>query len=364
MQDIPRARALVLRHGWNATAYQIVNPGIEHWFAARGDAVLGFVRRHRVCVVAGGPICARRRLSAVVAEWEQHAARAGEGVCYFGAAGRVHALLGTNPGYATVVLGAQPVWKPVRWRAIIDRHASLRAQLRRARNKGVEVDEWCSREATAHPELQECLEEWLASRGLPPLQFLVEPRTLAYLEDRRIFVASRDGAVVGFVVASPVPARSGWLTEQFVRRREAPNGTVELLLDAAARAVAASGAEYLTMGLVPLSTPTWLPATYNPLWLRLLLTWVRAHGRRFYNFDGLEAFKSKFRPHVWEPIFAIVNAPRFTPRTLYAIAAAFSGGSPIQAIARGLCKALREDARRLCRLHAAARCVDTPSILL
>jgi phosphatidylglycerol lysyltransferase len=103
---------------------------------------------------------------------------------------------------------------------------------------------------------------------------------------------------------------------------------------------------------------------YNPLWLRLLLTWVRAHGRCFCNFDGLEAFKSKFRPHVWEPIFAIVNEPRFTPRTLYAIAAAFSGGSPIQAVARGLCKALREDARRLYRPHAAARCVDTPSILL
>jgi phosphatidylglycerol lysyltransferase len=179
MHDIPRARALVLRHGWNATAYQIVNPGIEHWFSARGDAVVGFVRRHRVRVVAGGPICARGRLSAVVAEWEQHAARAGERVCYFGAAGRIHALLSTTPGYATVVLGAQPVWKPARWHAIIERHASLRAQLHRACNKGVEVREWSSREATAHPELQECLEEWLATRGLPPLHFLVEPRTLA-----------------------------------------------------------------------------------------------------------------------------------------------------------------------------------------
>ena len=69
-------------------------------------------------------------------------------------------------------------------------------------------------------------------------------------------------------------------TEQFVRGRSAPNGTVELLLDAAARAMAASGAAYLTMGLVPLSERTWLPAHYNPLWLRLLLTWVRAHGRR------------------------------------------------------------------------------------
>jgi phosphatidylglycerol lysyltransferase len=118
------------------------------------------------------------------------------------------------------------------------------------------------------------------------------------------------------------------------------------------------------MGLVPLSTPTWLPANDNPLWLRLLLTWVRAHGRRFYNFDGLEAFKSKFQPHGWEPIYAIVNARRFTPGTLYAIAAAFSGGSPVLAVARGLWKALREEAGRIRKLRPDAQCVDTPSILL
>jgi phosphatidylglycerol lysyltransferase len=347
MKDIPRARALVLKYGWNATAYQIVNPGIEHWFSGRGDAVVGFVRRRRVRVVAGASVCSKARLGEVVAEWETDATRAGERVCYFGAAGRINELLEGTPGYATVVLGAQPVWKPAQWTGIIARRASLRAQLHRARNKGVTVAEWPPERATAHPALQRCLQEWLETRGLPPLHFLVEPQTLAYLEDRRIFVAERGGRVVGFVVASPVPVRRGWLTEQFVRGSGAPNGTVELLLDAAARAMAAGGAEYLTMGLVPLSQRTWLPGDYNPLWLRLVLTWVRAHGRRFYNFDGLEAFKAKFQPREWEPIFAISNEPRFSPHTLYAIAAAFTDGSPLWAVARGLGRALRQEARWL-----------------
>src|SRR5207244_1637442 len=280
-----------------------------------------------------------------VAEWEAEAARAGERICYFGAAGRIQELLSGTPGYATVVLGAQPVWKPAQWAGIIARRASLRAQLHRARNKGVTIAEWAPERATAHPALQRCLEEWLETRGLPPLHFLVEPQTLSYLEDRRLFVAERARRVVGFVVASPVPVRRGWLTEQFVRGKGAPNGTIELLLDAAARATAAGGAEYLTMGLVPLSQRNWLPGDYNPLWLRLLLTWVRAHGRRFYNFDGLEAFKAKFQPREWEPIFAISHEPRFSPHTLYAIAAAFSDGSPVWAVARGLWRALRREAR-------------------
>ena len=27
------ARELVMSYGWNATCYQILNPGIEHWFS-------------------------------------------------------------------------------------------------------------------------------------------------------------------------------------------------------------------------------------------------------------------------------------------------------------------------------------------
>jgi phosphatidylglycerol lysyltransferase len=347
-----RVRALVLRHGWNATAYQIVNPGMERWFSGREDAVVGFVCRQGVRVVAGAPVCAKSRLAGVVAEWEEAAARCGDRVCYFGAAGRLRQLLDGAPGYTSVLLGAQPVWRPADWAGIIARHASLRAQLNRARNKGVRVREWSPEEAVDHLELRRCLKEWLETRGLPPLHFLVEPETLARLEDRRIFVAERAGAAIGYVVASPVPARHGWLTEQFVRGRGAPNGTVELLLDAAARAVAASGAAYLTMGLVPLSERTWLPSDYNPLWLRLLLTWVRAHGRRFYNFRGLESFKAKFRPREWEPIFAIANESHFSPRTLYAIAAAFTDTPPLVAVARGLWKALRQEARWLAELRA------------
>jgi phosphatidylglycerol lysyltransferase len=346
-KDIPRARALVLRYGWNATAYQIVNPGIEHWFSARGDAVIGFVRQCGVRVVAGAPVCDDARLPEIVAEWERDAARAGDCVCYFGAAGRVQSLLEDTPGYATVALGAQPVWRPADWAAIIASHAGLRAQLHRSRNKRVAVSEWPPERATGHPELQRCLEEWLATRGLPPLHFLVEPETLAFLEDRRIFVAERAGSAIGFVVMSPVPARQGWLTEQFVRGKAAPNGTIELLLDAAVRAVAACGSEYVTMGLVPLSERPGLPADINPFWLRLLLRWVRAHGRRFYNFGGLEAFKSKFQPRMWEPIFAISHEDHFSPRTLYAIAAAFSGGSPLLAVAGGLRKAVLQEMRWL-----------------
>src|SRR5215475_1765420 len=339
-----QARELVLRYGWNATAYQIINPGIELWFSPTCEAVIGFVRAHNTLVVAGAPVCANERLADVATEFERDAWRGGKRVCYFGAEARLESLYRGAATHSMVLLGAQPTWRPLNLLKIVSHRASLRAQLNRARNKSVSVKEWPSPQATGHPALQDCLREWLATRGLPPMHFLVEPQTLERLADRRVFVAELKDRVVGFLVASPVPRRKGWLVEQIIRIPGAPNGTAELMIDAAVRAMAEEDSEYMTLGLSPLSRRATIPREKNPLWLRWLLSWAQAHGRRFYNFDGLDAFKTKFQPERWEPIFAIINAPRFSPTALYAIAEAFTKGSPIRAVAGAMLKAAQTEA--------------------
>ena len=341
-----RARSLVLRHGWNAVAYQILNPGMELWFAEDGDAVVGYVTHAGVRVVAGAPVCARERLASVAAEFEDAATARRERVCYFGAGERLERVLASSASHAFVLLGAQPVWDPHDWERGVGRKASFRAQLRRARNKEVRVSEWPAATAHEHPALRRVLAEWLATRGLPPMHFLVEPETLGRLDDRRIFVAEQGGAVIAFLIATPVPAQSGWLIEQWPRGRAAPNGTVESLINEAMIAFASAGARYVTLGLSPLSRHAPPALTRVPLWLRLTLAWVRVHGRRFYDFDGLDAFKTKFAPVRWEPVYAIANDREFSPRMLYAIGGAFSNGSPVLFVARGLAWAVRQELRQ------------------
>lgn len=63
----------------------------------------------------------------------------------------------------------------------------------------------------------------------------------------------------------------------------------------------------------------------------------------FYNFGGLDAFKSKFNPQGWERIFAIAEGETFSPTALYAIAGAFSGGAPIRLVMLALLRAAREE---------------------
>ena len=225
----------------------------------------------------------------------------------------------------------------------------MRAQFNRAKNKGVTVSEWPVQRAHNDPALRECLDAWLSTKGLPPLHFVIEPETLERLENRRVFVAERNENVEAFLILSPVPTRSGWLTEQFPHRPGAPNGTVELMMDQAIRKLGEEGYEYLTLGISPLSRRANIDRSHNPAWLTLMLAWMRKHGQRFYNFDGLDHFKSKLMPEYWEPVYAISNEPEVSGKTMWAIASAFADNRPFSVFSKGLARAAQTELGNLNR---------------
>jgi phosphatidylglycerol lysyltransferase len=340
---VEQARQLIMVHGWNATAYQLLNPGMELWFSPERDAVIGYVTHGRTRVVAGAPVCAEDRLAAVVDRFRSDASAVRARVCFFGAGERLETLLTSTGKWSVASLGAQPSWDPSHWPSIVARRSSVRAQLNRARNKGVRAERWLGGEDEA--SLRACLTDWLEQRPLPALHFLIEPETLGRLGDRRLFAARRGKHVLGFLLASPVPARRGWLVEQIIRAHDAPNGTAELLLDTAMRALALEGASYVTLGLAPLSRHSRFDSARMPLWLRVSLRWLRAHGRRFYNFEGLDRFKAKFEPDAWEEIVALSDTPHFSPRALWAIAGAFARSSPVLLLIRAIARAIRQESR-------------------
>lgn len=342
---IPRARELVLQHGWNTTSYQILNPGFSYWFDPTGDAVAGVVPAGRVWVVGGAPVCAAHRLTEVSRQLEHDAHRVGARVCYVAAQRRLEEARGDDADVATLRLGAEPFWDPRRWPEILAGHASLRAQLARARNKEVSVAPM-SAATVPLDQMRAAQAHWLDAKQMPPLGFLTTPWLLDAMGDRRVFVATRGGALVGYLILTPVPGRGGWLAEQIVRTPDAPNGTAELLVDAAFRALASEGAAFISLGIVPLSTRAGGDDD-APWWLRALFGLARAHGRRFYNFDGLDRFKAKFEPSAWEPVYAMANSPKLSPTLLWGILSAVLGGPPAPFLLALSGRAVRTEWRRI-----------------
>jgi phosphatidylglycerol lysyltransferase len=260
-----RARTLVLRYGDAATAYQILNPGMSYWFCDETDTVIGYVRRFGVRIVAGPPVCPPNLRNRMVNAFTNAAARHGERVVWT----LVPEALAHR---GRLWIGAQPWWTPQGFCDAIHGKASLRAQIARATNKGVSVRLWTTADGTTC--LRRCLAEWLGTKGLPALHFLVEPNTLSDLTDRIVVIAEHDADVIGFCILSPIALTNAWLIEQQVRIPRAANGTGELLLHAAARELTARGATAMTLGLSPLSRRC-EQSTEPPEWWQ---RWLRADG--------------------------------------------------------------------------------------
>jgi phosphatidylglycerol lysyltransferase len=321
-----RARELVMAHGWNSTSYQILNPGIEYWFAPRMATVAGYIRQRDTLVVAGAPIGPCDTLPQAVEMFERQGHLEGCRVCYVCAQARLQNMLAPLGNHSTVVLGAQPVWNPQRWTRIAETQAPLRRQLNRARNKGVTVELTSPELARDDASINQVLSEWLATRPLPPLHFLTEPMALrGEASDRIVLVAQVRNASVAFLVASPVPARQGYLIEQVARSPQAPNGTVELLIDSAMRSFADRGVSFATLGLVLFTSHADREIVNHPWWLRTMMYMARKYANHFYNFRGLEHFRAKMSPEAWEPVYTISNERYFSLRSFHAVVAAFSG---------------------------------------
>lgn len=313
-----RVLALLKRHGWNATSFQILERGFRYWFDtsdAGDEACIGYVDTGRAWVAAGSPVAPPERFAELCERFAGAAAEAGRQVCAFATESR---FLDAAP-WARLRIGDQPVWSPTDWTAVLQTSRSLREQLRRARAKGVAVRALDAGElAPGHATrraLDELIARWLASRAIAPMGFLVHVEPFTFVAERRYFVAERAGAITGFLCAIPVYARRGWFFEDFVRAPDAPNGTVELLIDAGMRAAAAEQVGYVTLGLVPLS------GEVGP-WLRAARRWSRA----LYDFDGLRAFKAKLKPRAWDPIYLSYPHERSGVGALVDTLTAFSRG--------------------------------------
>ena len=291
-EERTRVLQLLKQHGWNATSFQVLEPGFCYWFDEEREACVAYVDTGGAWVVAGAPLTRPEHFAQVVSGFEAAAHAQGRRVCFFA----------TEPRFAqaapveTLPIGEQPVWEPHRWEETVRSSRSLREQLRRARARGVTVRSVSAEELRApeHPTRQavdRLLARWLAARRMAPMGFLVQLSPFAFAEERRAFVGELNGEVVCFLSAAPVFAREGWLLQHVVRDPKAPNGSTELLVDAAMRAAAAEGQRYVTMGLAPLSGPV------SP-WLRA----ARLAGAALYDFEGLRTFKAKLRPHAWHPI--------------------------------------------------------------
>ena len=282
------------RFGADAMSFLALESKMMHWIdeAPPGGtgARVAYFDTGSAWVGAAGPLAAEDARSVAAARFMAAARSRGRRASFFGTESLV------APHFKRLLLGEQPIFRPREWLEALPPRGSLREQLRRARAKGVRVRSVAADELGEGTPLSgkvlALARDWLQSRHMEPMGFLVALELFQESSEHRYFLAERGGVPIGFLSAVPIYGHGAWLVEDVVRAREAPNGTTESLFVALLHDV--RDAPFVTLGLTPLSGDIVWP-------LRL----ARLVSRPLFDFPGLRAFRARLHPHEWQPVWLV-----------------------------------------------------------
>jgi phosphatidylglycerol lysyltransferase len=324
-------------YGDNPYSLASIAPGASVWSTPDIDGGIIYGEFGRVWLVAGDPLASMEDMPELARQFAVFAKRKSRLVAFVPASAEF-ARLTTPDDFTAVKVGASPYFDLKTWNPRGDCAKKMRAGVNQATRAGVEVKMISeSPDESLKKETAELCMSWLSSRrSATTFSWLVALDPFLHSEYKKYFAARVDGKLVGFLAASPIPARKAWYLEDVLRQPNAPRGTATLLVVEALAKLKAEGVSLATLGTSPFVTDGLddVLSTEHPVVDRALRLASQKLGA-FYNFEGLRRFKGKFVPSWWESEYALGQGTAvMPPRVAYAIVRALVPRGVIQLLTR------------------------------
>lgn len=342
-------------YGYNPHSLVSIAPGALLWSTPEIDGAIIYGEFGRVWLAAGDPLAPLDDMAELARQFAAHAKRKNRMVAFVPTSTEFARLV-TPKDFTAVKVGASPYFDLETWSPRGDCAKKLRAGVNQARRNGVEIETISeSVDESLKKETAQLCMRWLDThRAATTFGWLVALDPFLHSDYKKYFAARVNGKLVGFLAASPIPARKAWYLEDVLRQPDAPHGTSTLLVYEALMRLKAEGISLATLGTSPLAPdgPNELP-TEHPKSERIL----NAASRRlaaFYNFEGLRRFKGKFVPSWWESEYVLgQRSVTMPPRVGHAIVRALVPG--------GLTQILTRQALRMTRLENVTKSLGSSS---
>jgi lysylphosphatidylglycerol synthetase-like protein (DUF2156 family) len=342
-------------YGYNPHSLVSIAPGAMLWSSPDIDGAVIYGEFGRVWLAAGDPLAPLEDMPELARQFVTFAKKKNRMVAFVPTSAEFARSV-VPRDFIAVKVGASPYFDLQTWNPRGDSAKKIRAGVNQARRAGVSVevipegiDELLKKETA-----QLCM-HWLGSRrSATTFGWLVALDPFLHSEYKKYFAARVNGKLVGFLAASPIPARRGWYLEDVLREPDAPQGTATLLVVEALANLKAEGAALATLGTSPLTTdgPVDVPTEHRVISRALDVASRRLGG--FYNFEGLRRFKGKFVPSWWESEYALGQRGVIMPHRIgHAIVRALVPG--------GITQILTRQALRITRLESVTKSLSSSS---
>jgi len=335
---------LQMLYGYNAHSLVSIAPGAEMWASPDIDGAIIYGEFGRVWLAAGDPLAAPEDAAELARQFAAFAKRKNRVVAFVPTSAEFARKVAPKD-FSGVKCGAAPYFDLQNWNPRGDSAKKLRAGVNQAKRSGVEIEVVADIADSFRKETADLCFDWLGARPAgTTFGWLVALDPFMHSEYKKYFAARVNGKLVGFLAASPIPARKGWYLEDVISEPNAPQGTATLLVVEALKRLKEEGATLATLGTAPLATdgPDDVQTEHRVVARALYVT-----SRRFghiYNFEGLRRFKSKFVPSWWESEYALAQrGVAMPPRVGHAVVRALVPGGLTQLLTRQAVRAIRGD---------------------
>ena len=184
------------------------------------------------------------------------------------------------------------------------KRSALRYSLRRAQRDGCTTEVIDAADMPAYFELlRDISDRWLDSRAGREKSFSVAAFSEAYLAAQSVMLVRQNGVPVAFTTFMTTDLTVEATVGVMRHLPEASPYVMDYLFIELAMHLKSAGYRFLSLGMAPFSGVQPMPLS-SPLHRLGSMVWK--FGGRFYNFQGLRAFKGKFQPG-WEPRYLAVS---------------------------------------------------------
>ena len=331
-------------YGYNPHSLVSIAPGALLWSTADIDGAIVYGEFGRVWLAAGDPLAPLDEMAELTRQFAAVAKRKGRVVAFVPTSTEFAHMVA--PGdFSAVKVGASPYFDLPTWSPRGDCAKKIRAGVNQARRAGVEIKMISEGvDETFQKETAQLCVHWLDSRrSKTSFGWLVALDPFLHSEYKKYFAARANGRLVGFLAASPIPARKGWYLEDILREPDSPQGTSTLLVVEALQKLKEAGAVLATLGTSPLASDGPNDVVTEHRVVARALEMAAHRLGEFYNFEGLRRFRGKFAPSWWESEYALAQrGVAMPPRIGYAVVRALVPGGLTQLLTRQLLRVIRE----------------------
>lgn len=280
----------------NPSAFLALNSGNSYFRLPADDGLIVYRPVGRYMIQFGGPFAAPSARPALLRAFMDYAARRGKEIVAVQLQS-ADAEPYLQAGFVINQMGASYAVDLNEFSLKGTRFMQLRNKISRALRSGLEIveapyDDW--REAIAKVDAA-----WLQAKGedVKALEFLVGETGGPHQDLRRLFIAVRDGSLVGYISYSPVYGpQPGWMHDLSRRHPDAGPGVMEAINKAAIDIFKDEAVRWLHFGFTPFTSLNAPQFPGHSLAFHWFMNYLWEQGAEIYPAQTQLSYKEKWAP--------------------------------------------------------------------